>query len=178
MKKLILLFALIWSAMSFGQTDNFYNTDKKVSWEKIFETSKTFDQLLSSVKQSGNFSDIEVVEGRIIANFKNIVPKYREAGYTLMGTSMYLSNGIFFGNATIDFKEGKYRVIVSNIKMTYKVPTMNMSMTDQTGGLEEVALKRNSDFRTSFFSKDSKILNYTFTELFTFESTKKTADNW
>lgn len=178
MKKLIYFFALLCSVIIFGQSDNFYNPEKSVKWERITYTQLNFDQLLSEVKNSGRFYDIEQTDNKIIARFKDLIPKYREAGFTLLGTNAYLTSGVLAGSVVIDFKEGKYRFTVNNVKIRHKVTTLNYSMVDQTTGLEDVALNRNGDFRKGFFNKDSKIFDYTFTQFTTFKQAEKPSDNW
>ena len=93
---------------------------------------------------------------------------------------MYIASGVFTGGAVIEFKEGKYRVTISNVMYDFSylsIATMEDAKT--RNNLEEVALKRGSnDFKNGFLKRDTEVLNYTFNDIFDVSKLKKQDDNW
>ena len=175
MKKLILLFTII-SSFAFGQVENFSIENKKLFWEKIYESAETKESIEAKLKQSGNFYDIENIDGSLTMKFKDIVPKYREVGQSVGYASMYISSGLFFGSATVEFKDGRYRVILSNIKDKYTLYSMSLNDAESTINIEEVAITRSGDFKSGFAKRDAKVLNYTFNEMFDVSKFKQKTD--
>ena len=57
MRKLFLLFVFI-SGFSFGQMENYVIQDGQVQWQKVFETTKTFDEVFAAVKNKNNIKNM------------------------------------------------------------------------------------------------------------------------
>jgi len=177
MKKIILLFILV-SGFSFGQVENFSVENHKIFWEKVYETNDTPEVIESKIKQFGYFYDIEKVDGKLVMKFKDVKPLYREAGQSVGYASMYISSGVFFGAALIEFKENKYRVTVSNVKSIFEYLSITMNDSKTTITLEDPGLTRSGEFKSGFVKRDAKVLNYTFNEMFDISKYKSKTDNW
>ncbi|BAP30081.1 uncharacterized protein CHSO_1044 [Chryseobacterium sp. StRB126] len=109
---------------------------------------------------------------------------FKGAGYTKMGTPTYLANSSkFSGNFKIEFKEGKYRATVTNINSKGNRTTLyygGISIGDNgENTLEEFALTNDREyFKGIFEGRASRIINYSFAQLFDVSKYSKTDDNW
>lgn len=176
---------LIISIFAFSQDLSFRINNKQVEWEKIFNTEKKLSNIKSTLLLSGKLKFISETENSLIGEFGDFLMDYKGAGFTQMGTPMYLnSNNRYSANFKIDIKEGKYRVTIFNIKFK------GMQMSLYSGGvgmsgnnennIEEYLLKNNKEqFKGSFNDKPYKILDYSFTNLFDVSKYQNTSnDNW
>ncbi len=164
----------------FAQKDNFIAENNKISWQKIYETTYTPEQILAKLKAVSYFYDMSANENNITLKFKDLKAKYRDMGYSPGSMSMYIGNGVFTGGVSIDLKDGKYRVTANNIMYDFTYLSIaTMSDAQTRNNLEEVALKRGSnEFKNGFLKRDSEVLNYTFNDIFDVSKYAKTDDNW
>lgn len=179
MKKILILTVLIFGLFS-SQTNNFSIENNKVIWQKVYETDKSFAELNLELQKSGNFINVENKELNTFFSFKNLRANYKDLGISRMKTSAYISDGKFEGSATVEFKEGKYRVIIRNIDYDFTYLSIaTLKDTPEHFDIEQVALKNgNSTFKKSFIDRDMKILDYTFNSLFDTSQSKKSNENW
>ncbi len=143
--------------------NNFNTIDGEVYWLKIYETQMSFDELFEAVKNSGKFQELSKSKNLISGQYNNFLPDYQGAGYKNINTAMYISTGKFYAIVTINYKQGKYRVTVKNIRLEANIA--NMQSNDR---LETYAIK-NRTFRKSFIKSDSKIFDYSFSKTFSFK---------
>lgn len=77
----------------------------------------------------------------------------------------------------IDFKEGKYRVTIKNMKLTNFLESP-ISKVGESEPIETYALKKKNTVFKDIFLKDAvTILNYTFNKIFE-QTSKEEDDNW
>lgn len=182
MRKIILLFVLI-SGLSFGQMENYVINDGQVQWQKVYETDKTFDEILKGVRNKNNIKITEQNENTIAGEFKGLIMNYRKAGLTYMGTPIVLNEtNKYYGLFKIEFKDGKYRATIRN------VASEGMTMTMYGGGLglgsdldttlETMALNKKGEVRKGFPKVAGKIIDVTFIDLMDFTKTEISNDNW
>ena len=62
--------------------DGFEIENESIVWRKVYETKLTFEELISALKESGNFKNIENTENKIICQTIEITPDYKGAGYS------------------------------------------------------------------------------------------------
>lgn len=180
MKNSIILL-LLFPVLFFSQVENFTANNRQLSWGKIYETSLSKNDLINILKSSGKFSITSEDDNSIFGSTKNIMADYKGAGFTTMGTTIYVQNSSIGSNFKIDFKENKYRVTINNIILTELVSPIGsfLKTQDPNIALEMYVLKNGKDeFRGTFEKRDAKIFNYTFTNLFDFSKYKKSPDNW
>lgn len=104
---------------------------------------------------------------------------YKGAGFSGMSTTIDVQNSTISGKVKMDFKEGRYRVTVSNLILTELYNIGSGSGNNKKLPFEYYVLKNNkSDFTSTYLKRDSKIYDYTFSNLFDFSKLKKTSDNW
>lgn len=86
-----------------------------MQWQKVYETSFSQNEILSIMKNSGKFTNIFNDNDSLTGSFSDLMADYKDAGSTTMGTTIYVQNSSINANFKIDFKEGKYRVTITNI---------------------------------------------------------------
>ncbi|ADV50586.1 hypothetical protein Celal_3320 [Cellulophaga algicola DSM 14237] len=177
MKTLIFLIYLpILIGFSTSETDNFEIENGKLIWQKVYETELTKEQLTDKIKNSGNFKNVELNESGIIAEITNLTLDFKGYGSSEMSTPMYIARNSVNSFVQIEFKESKYRVSIKHIKLTQNYDDALSSQGEMTD-LEVFALKkRNTEFKSSFLKKPSKIINFTFENITEFKVKEK--DKW
>ena len=124
MKKIIILTFILTavSATTHGQetVNNFQLDNTEIIWQKVFETKLTFEELKEKVKDSGLLDKIEIGDNKISGDLKPIDADFKGAGFTEMGTPIYISRSHFTGFTIVEFKDGKYRVTLKKIVLTQK----------------------------------------------------------
>ena len=161
-----------------SETDNFEIENGKLIWQKVYETELTNEQLKERIKNSGNFKNLELSENGIIAEITNLSIDYKGYGSSEMSTPIYVARNSLNSFVQIEFKENRYRVTIKNIKLTQKYEDALSNQGEMTD-LEVFALKkRNTEFKSSFLKKPSKIINFTFEKLTEFKVKAKDKDKW
>ncbi len=182
MKKLFLLFIFI-SGFAFGQMENFVVNDGQVQWQKVYETTKTFDEIQKAVKNKNNVKITEQTENTIIGEFRDVIMNYKKAGVGYLMTPIILNetnkyNGFF----KLDYKDGKYRATIRNVS------SKGMNVTLYGGGLglgssldttlETMVLNKKGEVRKGFAKVAGKIIDVTFLDLMDFTKVEEKNDNW
>jgi hypothetical protein len=175
---LILVFIAIFTNLTWGQeiVNNFEIEDKEIVWRKVFETELTFNQLTEKLKETGLFEKIVLAEKKLTGDIKNIEADFKGAGFSEMGTPMYIARSHYSAFAIIEFKEGKYRVTLKKIILTQKYDD-GLSKQGEKTNLDTFALKATKDEMKGAFKKSpSLILDRTFTDKFSFRETPPKED--
>ncbi len=181
MKKVFIVMSLICAFVitlkAQEPVNNFLPENNGIIWRKVFETKMDFDQLVDKIKESGILENVEVGKNNILGQLKPIDADFKGAGYGEMSTPMYVARSFFSGFAIIEFKNGKYRVTLKKIMLTQKYND-GLSKEGQKTTIETYGIKKGKNEMKRAFSKSpSIILDYTFTNAFTFKSLDK-KDNW
>jgi len=175
MKKLILLSLIIMPFYSVlnaqtitDQIDNFTVEDKKVVWQKVFETDLSFSELTEKIKESGLLENPEITDDKIISKTKQLKVLYKEAGF---GSTWYVVGYFIQPMAKIEFKESRYRVTLTNMSLHLNQTSPVAGIAEKTV-LEQFALNSSkTKFTRQFIKKSSKIYNFTFNKEFDFNKT-------
>jgi hypothetical protein len=119
---------------------------------------------------------VELNESGIIAEINNLTLDFKGYGSSEMSTPMYIARNSVNSFVQIEFKDSKYRVSIKNIKLIQNYDDALSSQGEMTD-LEVFALKkRNTEFKSSFLKKPSKIINFTFENITEFKVKEK--DKW
>lgn len=179
MKKIFIIVLTLVSATSHGQetVNNFQIANSEIIWQKVFETTLTFEQLKEKIKDSGLLEKIEIGDNKISGDLKQLDADFKGAGFTEMGTPIYISRSHFTGFVILEFKDGKYRATLKKIVLTQKYSDPLTKQGEMTN-LEFFGLKNGKNEMTNSFKKSpSLILDYTFTKKFDFKDSPK-KDDW
>lgn len=184
MKKILLLFTISLSIFITAQESAFVISNKQVVWQRIYESTKTPAEVKSILLATGKLKFTGEDTNSLTGEISDFIMDFKGAGYTKMGTPLFLTNNSkYFGNFKIEFKEGRYRVTATNLKFKGE------SISIYSGGLgfsssgddnlETYVLTNDREyFKGSFEGKNSRIINYSFAQLFDVSKYTKTDDNW
>ena len=181
MRRIILFLFLVTYIYAYSQNqdsiNNFHTENNQVVWKKVFKTSLGFEQLLSRVKDSGLFKDVENEQTKMRCDLKYIDTELFEYGVKNTNTAVFLINHFIEGFVIIDFKPGRYRVTLKKILLTEKnVDSLNIVGTSSF--IEGEIFKYGKvEFNYQFKNHSSVMLNKMFTQYFDFNQII-CDDNW
>ena len=179
MNKFILIVLLLFVGVSTkGQvtTNSFEIDNNDITWQKVFDTSLSFQNLVDIIKATGLLKNIEIQKDKIFGDLMPIDADFKGAGYSEMSTPIYVSRSDIGGFFVLEYKEGKYRVTIRKMILTQKYSDGLTELGEKTS-LETYGLKKGKNEMTNAFKKSSsEILNYTFNKKFNFKAEKK--NNW
>lgn len=177
MKKIILavVSALISLTMS-AQTNNFSVTDNgKLIWQKVFDTTMSADDIYTTLINDGRFVDIQNNGGAITCRIPNTTIDVTEYGYSRGSVAMYVVLYDLTGFATIQVKDGRYRVTVEDFTMVCN--TNGTSRIGDRTPLDTWAV-RGSALSKGFSKAPSAIYDAFLTEKFTLKPKSYINDEW
>ncbi|MEN8187870.1 MAG: hypothetical protein ABFR05_12140 [Bacteroidota bacterium] len=94
---------------------------------------------------------------------------FKGYGASEMSTPIYIARSYVKSYFIIEFKENRYRVTIKSIKLVQKYDD-GLSKEGEISDMELYALKkRNTEFKSSFLKKPSKIINFTFQKITNFK---------
>ncbi|MBQ4913841.1 hypothetical protein J8L85_05290 [Maribacter sp. MMG018] len=174
---IVLLSSTLLINFTLSETDNFQIENGQVLWQKVFETNMTKEQLIEQIKSSGQFENISENEKSLTAQINQLSMDFKGYGISEMSTPMYVSRSYVEAFSLIEFKEKRYRVTLKNIKFVQKYEDA-LSKEGETTDIEFYALKkRNTEFKSNFLNKPSKIMDFTFQKITNFKDVEK-EDKW
>ena len=147
--------------------NNFFIEDNFVYWRKSYSSNKPFREIFIKAKMSGDFISVDSIDNKIFGELKPFEADYKGAGYSLMGTSIYILNSHISGHVIMEVRD-------SSISIEMKKIVFEQSTTINKPGdflytekgektyLETYSIVKGKDKFRSTFAKDSKILNYSF----------------
>lgn len=180
MKKIVFItvaFLLTLNVLGQEVVNNFKAENNELLWQRVYQTTLSFDQIAEEVKKSGIFENIEVTDNKLMGVTKPIEADFKGAGFSEMMAPIFVARSFFEGFSIIDFKDGKYRVTLKKIMMTQKYDDP-LTKQGEKSSLESYGLKRGKNEMTNLFLKSpSLILDYTFSRKFEFKINQE-SDNW
>jgi hypothetical protein len=166
MKKFILIAFLIPIFSISQEHQNFKNENNILTWEKVYESDLNSTEISEILTKDAVLNSLsEGFTGQSIP--EKIKCEARQAIFM---------DGSFQYYASIEFKEGRYRVQVSSIEL---IPSITIALygVRSSEGPEAYSgyiLKNNGDWRTNTLAQNSiACLNQYFSNKFEFTSTEK-----
>lgn len=155
-----LLFILLFTVVLNAQHD-FKIESNDLYWQKVYESDLTKEDILTALKTSGKFENVESIGNSIVADILKFPLDL--GGRSRMNFPIYMTTSNFIGKVTIDFKDGRYRVTVRNIQLLEIMSNMRMAIDMQK--LEVYATKGN-EFKPRFERNDVNVFQDNFESLF------------
>lgn len=171
----ILLFIFITFNCVGQNTYNFSVNDKDLIWQKVFDTDLSYNELVTTIENTGHFTDLSFVDSKITGNTKEIILDYKSLGYTRANITAAITIYKPIAFVLIEHKEGRYRVTLKNIEIVCQT-NESIYTAGERESVSEIAIKKG-EFRKSFLKSTAEIYNYNFDKYFTFEA-QKVDDNW
>jgi hypothetical protein len=130
--------------------------------------------ILDLLKTDGKISEIEFKEDLILGKISRISPDFKGFGIGEMSTPMYIARSWVEGKFAIEFKEGRYRVILRDLLLAQKYSDP-LTQMGEVSTLDSFAVSK-MDFKKGFLKSPSQILDFTFSKEFSFQAIQD--DDW
>lgn len=192
MKRLFLTcLLLLASAVTFSQTSvsyrSFHIENKEILWLQVFHEEHADIDLSKSIfdhlRNKSWIKNLRYEQSTLVAEIHDYRPDYKRYGGKFTNTSSVVRTGKFSGNVRIDFKEGKYRVVLEGI--TYKALQSSTGSGKATieqhevyGTLNDFAM---NNLRTGFKKRNHvnlDILHSSFKDSFTIKLNQLIDEDW
>ena len=161
---LLIFFTLLTTYFNQTENDNFRIDENQVVWQKTYETELSEEALIDKIKTSGKFKNISISEDKLTAEITELSIDYKGYGESRMSIPIYLSTYSVKAFCMFEFKDNKYRTTFKNIKFV-ALYSDALSEIGEVTEIETYALsQKNTEFKSAFLNKPSKILNYTFSK--------------
>lgn len=156
-------------ALNFTQKNFSVDYAGELMWQHIYKTDMTSSELHKSLYLSPRLTDIIKVDDTFyIATLKKTKVEYEKLGFKRMQLPIYISNNDI-GSATvvIQYKEGKYKVTIKDIKL-------QSNTSYDYGSLSKLAVT-DGQLNETFMEYGEHIYHYMF---LTWLELEKVSDNW
>ena len=165
MKKL--LFLLLFPMVCSAQYESFkVDESSALIWQKFFESDKSAEDIIKHFKSSGVFKDIQdESETSLTGAMEKVKPDFKGAGFGELGIPMYCSRNMVGGFASVEIKDGKYRVTIKKMVLEQIYETA-ISGQGQLTPLDDFAYKAKRKKWPGSFKKPAAVYEYTFSKLF------------
>lgn len=164
-KVFLVLMALFATATINAQTNNFaVSDDGKLIWQRVFDSQASYQDIYNLVLNSGSFTDIVDNDGVITCRIPQTMVDFKSMGFSRGNIPIYVATNDFTGFATIQVKEGRYRVTVEKIVMICNENGLS-KVGDETP-LDTWGVRRGN-LTNGFLGNPSDIYNQFLTNLFT-----------
>ncbi len=174
MKYLIIVITVLISLKSNGQAEdqNFILNGPNIIWQKVYETKKNKEELITYFKESDIFWFVKTESDTIFTKLKP--QKINPVKTGVAGIPPIVNKTTFKGLVKIELKDKKYRVTMSNILLIGDGEILKKG-EEQT--FEENYLNKDKTaYRPFFLKKPKAVYNIHFNELFEIEV--KANDDW
>lgn len=189
--KFIFVLLFLFASPAFSQTPvayrSFHIEHKDVVWVQVYHEEPVVDKLperlFNHLKNKAWIKDIKFENTDIVAELVDYRPDYKRYGGKFTNTSSVIRTGRFAGKVRINFKEGKYRVILEGI--TYAALQAStgsgkatIEQHEVTGTLSDFAL---NNYRTHFKKRNylnMDILHSSFKDSFTIKINQVIDEDW
>lgn len=163
MKNLLIVVVVLTAIGAKAQTNNFYLSDSKISWQKVYENSKTKTELMNYFTASGIFEKkFKVVVDTIFAKLKPHKTNPDKTG--IASVPPVVNKTDFKGLVIIYFKDNEYKVVFQNILLIGRGDFLKKK---EEKPFEEYFVRRTkSEYAPGFLKKPRTIYDTTFNEIF------------
>lgn len=185
------IFFLFLSSVVFAQTPvayrSFHIENKEVVWVQVYHEEpvieKLPERLFNHLKNKVWIKDIGFEGTDIVCELIDYRPDYKRYGGKFTNTSSIIRTGKFAGKVRINFKEGKYRVILEGITYTALQSSTGsgkatIEQHEISGTLSDFAL---NNYRTHFKKRNHlnlDILHSSFKDSFTIKVNQVIDEDW
>lgn len=114
---------------------NFKVSNQELIYQKVFlQDSASLEKLAEYYTGLPIVSDVSVSAGELNFSFNDLAVDYKKFGFSQVSTPSIIQTGKYSGRTTVSVKDGKYRVTVSDIRLTgdivYKKITTKENLTN------------------------------------------------
>lgn len=175
MKKILILIAILMANMPLLTAQDFHITEKGIIWMNTYETDMNSTELLKALYVANIASEIiPIDETMIVGKMRPTAYDYESYGMSRMKIPFFISqNALGPAFFIMQIKEGKYRIILQEIKLTAQVNTQ-MTPYGSITRLDSEAIG-NDGFSGNFETYGRNMYNDVLTKVFTLS---KISEEW
>ena len=189
--KLCFIYFFLLTSIAFAQSPaayrSFHIEHKEIVWVQVYHEEPVVEnlseRLFDHLKNKVWIKDIKFEGTDIVVELTDYRPDYKRYGGKFTNTSSIVRTGKFAGKIRVNFKEGKYRVILEGI--TYSALQSSTGSGKATieqhqvsGTLSDFAL---NNYRTNFRKRTAlnlDILHSSFKDSFTIKVNQVIDEDW
>jgi hypothetical protein len=162
------------------QNHSFNINNSQIEWIKVFDSKMTKPDIVKIIKSNGLFKDLVINENEIKGTIENLKADYQSLGQSSWATTIYIQNNSISFSFIIQFKNGRYRVLLNNIllKSLTDIDTGVVSFASNVEEPLSFYTTKKGKFKKRFLKKDAEIFAHTFTKIFSFKDYQKNNDDW
>jgi len=171
MSKLRFFIAIIFAYFSFnslsGQetVNNFYIDGQLIIWQKTFQTSLSFEQLVEQIKDKGILQQIDISPNKIRGELRPVYVDTKRKGIRNAGVTYYVLYNYFTGFVLINYQDNRYKVTIKWIALSDKSSDTTKRIIPVY--LEDFAFKNlRPEFDSQFHTSASEHINDAFIQRF------------
>ncbi len=171
MSKLRFCIAIVFAYFSFnslsGQesVNNFYIDGQLIIWQKTFQTSLSFEQLVEQVKDKGILQQIDISPNKIRGELRPVYVDTKRKGIRNAGVTYYVLYNYFTGFVLINYQDNRYKVTIKWIALSDKSSDTTKRIIPVY--LEDFAFKNlRPEFDSQFHTSASEHINDAFIQRF------------
>ena len=114
---------------------NFKVSNQELIYQKVFlHDAVTLEKLAGYYNSLPFVSDVQLADGELSFLVRDFVVDYKKWGFSQVSTPSIIQTGKYTGKASVSVKDGKYRITVSEIRLTgdivYKKITTPENLTN------------------------------------------------
>lgn len=176
---LITAFCLLSASVMKAQNTcgNFSVTDTgNIIWQKIYDTEMSYDDIITTIINSGSFTDIVETDSAITLRLPRTAVDFKSMGYARGNVPLYVSGTDFSCFVTIQVKDGRYRVTVENIVLI-EATSGGLFIEGHEDPLEMFAVKKGA-FAKHFETAPSAIYDQFLSDKFSFKKKSYIDNEW
>ncbi|MHC1775721.1 MAG: hypothetical protein AB9834_09940 [Lentimicrobium sp.] len=161
-KTILIVVFLFLNGLTFAQEliNNFKQDENGlIYWQNIVESQLDPSKIEALIAESGYFDILERLPSSITCKLKPYSVNYIGLGYDRMKTLTYIKEYTVEANIVFEFKEGKYRVVISHILFTKIAPSAGLPQ-GSVRPFEKIVLDKDQKIKESTFNYGSSILQY------------------
>jgi len=168
MKRTILIISLLLAclcAQAQEAIDCFSIHDGEVIWQEVYQSDMDSTAVVAALVKAGEVTGITGVPGGIVCRILPQKMDYKAAGFQYKQVAVLVYNYDLEGRAHIEFRDGRYRVTVSQIHF---VPLSSAAAALGGTNLETVVGKDGKFIKAFHARHTDEIIDYTLNRLFEF----------
>ena len=180
MKK-IALFAILLasSAILLAQNDSRFSTDgASVKWQNVYQTQLDSAGVVDGLLASGKFDGFVQTKDGFTCRILQHEVNWRGMGIKRGTLPMYMLGGELDAHATVQIREGRYRVTVDEIVFTDTV-SGGLFVPGKRTRFEDYVLTRKGEFRDNFWRPGAApVLDFDLFSLFEIKEQEAQEEDW
>jgi hypothetical protein len=170
MKNILLILFIIPVTLIAQSSDiNFKLIDGNIAWQKVYDNPVDINTYFAKIKSTSSINNVELSNEVIFGEINQLSHEYKQAGLKWASTAIYVSGMLTNAKFRVEFKDGRYRVTVSDIRMIQRnVNQLTLTSSNEIA-LQNIEVK-NNEVKPKFLQKEGKAYDYSFNKIFEYKS--------